>query len=177
MERLDSAATGLIEQEVRGRLPEDMVDSVAVLQYGDDPSVEPGQVVVQVTIAAGPEGGEDPLETFHRGHRDAIRELQRDICQRWPQATRFKMVTGQGDDRKFIWRAAPSDEPPGGDLTPVMARLGPADLETLDTLITAGFAANRAQAVRWALARIRDRPAYAELRERAKEIETLKSQF
>jgi hypothetical protein len=177
MERLDSAATGLIEQEVRGRFPEDMVDSVAVLQYGDDPSVEPGQVVVQVTIAAGPEGGEDPLETFHRAHRDAIRELQRDICQRWPVATRFKMVTGQGDGRKFIWRAAPSDEPPGGDLTPVMARLGPADLETLDTLITAGFAANRAQAVRWALARIRDRPAYAELRERAKEIETLKSQF
>jgi hypothetical protein len=177
MERLDSAAAGLIEQEVRGHFPEDLVDSVAVLQYGDDPAVEPGQVVVEVTIAAGPEGGEDPLETFHRDHRDAIRELQRDICQRWPQATRFKMVTGQGDGRKFIWRAAAPDEPPGGDLTPVMARLGPADLETLDTLITAGFAANRAQAVRWTLARIRERPAYAELRERAKEIETLKSQF
>ena len=80
MERLDSATAGLIEQEVRGRFPEDMVDSVAVLQYGDDPAVEPGQVVVEVTIAAGPEGGEDPLETFHRAHRDAIRELQRDIC-------------------------------------------------------------------------------------------------
>ena len=65
MERLDSAAAGLIEQEVRGHFPEDMVDSVAVLQYGDDPAVEPGQVVVEVTIAAGPEGGEDPLETFH----------------------------------------------------------------------------------------------------------------
>ena len=75
-----------------------------------------------------------------------------------------------------MWRAPVSDEPPG-ELTPVMARLGPADLETLDTLITAGFAANRAQAVRWALTRIRERPAYAELRERAKEIENLKSQF
>jgi hypothetical protein len=32
------------------------------------------------------------------------------------------------------------------DLTPVMARLGPADLETLDTLITTGIAANRAAA-------------------------------
>jgi hypothetical protein len=29
-----------------------------------------------------------------------------------------------------------------------MARLGPADLETLDTLITAGIAGNRADAVR-----------------------------
>jgi len=58
-----------------------------------------------------------------------------------------------------------------------MARLGPADLETLDTLIAVGFAANRAQAVRWALARIRERPAYAQLRDRAREIEELKSQF
>ena len=33
----------------------------------------------------------------------------------------------------------------GGDLTPVMARLGPVDLETLDALITAGIAASRAR--------------------------------
>jgi hypothetical protein len=176
MERLDTATTDQIEQEVKGRFPAGAVDSVAVLQYGDDPAVEPGQAVVQVTVAAGPEAGEDQLETFHRANRDALRDLHRDICRRWPQATRFKFVTGEGEGRKFIWRAPVPDEPPG-DLTPVMARLGPADLETLDTLITAGFAANRAQAVRWALARIRERPAYAELRERAKEIENLKSQF
>ena len=176
MERLDSDTIGLIEQEVRGHFPEGTVDSVAVLQYGDDPAVEPGQAIVQVTVAAEPEGGEDQLETFHRANRDAIRDVHRDICQRWPQATRFKFVTSDGEGRKFMWRAPVPDEPPG-DLTPVMARLGPADLETLDTLITAGFAANRAQAVRWALARIRERPAYAELRERAKEIESLRSQF
>ena len=58
-----------------------------------------------------------------------------------------------------------------------MARLGQTDLETLDTLITAGIAPNRAQAVRRALARIRERPAYAQLRDRAREIEDLKSQF
>ena len=180
MERLDSAATDLIEQEVRGHFPAGVVDSVAVLQYGDDPAVEPGQAVIQLTVgsAAGAEGGEgEPLEAFHRVHRDAIRQLQLDICQRWPQANRFKIVTGEGEGRKFIWRAPVPGEPKDGDLTPVMARLGPADLETLDTLITAGFAANRAQAVRWALARIRERPAYAELRERAREIENLKSQF
>lgn len=58
-----------------------------------------------------------------------------------------------------------------------MARLGPADLETVDTLITAGIAANLAEAVRWALARIRERPAYTRLRARAREIEELKAQF
>ena len=64
-----------------------------------------------------------------------------------------------------------------GDLTPVMARLGPVDLETLDTLITAGIAANRAEAVRWALARIRERPAYAQLLDRVREIDEIKAQF
>jgi Arc/MetJ-type ribon-helix-helix transcriptional regulator len=58
-----------------------------------------------------------------------------------------------------------------------MARLGPIDLETLDTLITAGIASNRADAVRWTLARIRERPAYERLRARAQEIEELKAQF
>ena len=58
-----------------------------------------------------------------------------------------------------------------------MARLGAEDLETLDTLITVGIATSRADAVRWALARIRERPAYDQLRARTREIEELKSQF
>ena len=62
-------------------------------------------------------------------------------------------------------------------LVPIMARLGPADLETVDTLITAGIASSRAEAVRWALARIRERPAYTKLRGRAREIEALKAEF
>ena len=179
MEPLDQAASELIEQEVRGHFPEGALLSVAVLQYGDDPSVEPGQVLIKMTVAGEPAGDESPLEPFHLAHRDALRQLQRDTQQRWPQVTRFQLVSGQDQDQgpnMFILRPLGQDEPPG-DLTPVMARLGPADLETLDTLITAGFAANRAQAVRWALARIRERPAYAELRERAKEIENLRSQF
>jgi hypothetical protein len=175
MEGLDSATVGLIEQEVRGRFPDGALDSVAVLQYGDDPSVEPGEVVIQITV--GSEGTDDPLMPFHQAHADTLKQLQRDIPRRWPQANRFKLTTGDRPDRKFMLRLPAPDEPSGGDLTPVMARLGPADLETLDTLIAAGFAANRAQAVRWALARIRERPAYAQLRERAKEIEDLKAQF
>ena len=67
--------------------------------------------------------------------------------------------------------------PADGPLVPVMARLGPADLETVDTLITAGIATNRADAVRWALARIRERPAYAQLVQKTREITDLKAQF
>jgi Arc/MetJ-type ribon-helix-helix transcriptional regulator len=83
------------------------------------------------------------------------------------------MVLGEGRSRSSLEARALE----GGELTPVMARLGPTDLETLDALITAGIAASRAEAVRWALARIRERPAYAQLRERAREIERLKTEF
>ena len=180
MERLDEATADLIGQDIKERFSAGSVDSVAVLQYGDDPAVEPGQIVVQVNVdlAASAEGDEDALDAFHRANRDAIGRLQRDIPQRWPQVTRFKLVTTPSDGRqRMMMLRVPAPDESKSDLTPVMARLGLADLETLDTLIAAGFAANRAQAVRWALARIRERPAYASLREHAKQIETLKSQF
>jgi hypothetical protein len=65
----------------------------------------------------------------------------------------------------------------GGDLTAVMAGLGPVDLQTLDALITAGPAANRTEAIRWVLARIRERPAFTKLIERVRELDELKAQF
>jgi len=178
MDRLDQAATGLIEQDIKGRFPDDAGVSVAVLQYGDDPVVEPGQITVRLTIEppAAAEGDEHPMEAFHRTYRETIEQLRRDISQRFPDVSRFEMRSGEKPTRRFMVRLHAPDEP-ASDLTPVMARLGPDDLETLDTLITAGIAPNRAQAVRWALARIRERPAYAQLRDRAREIEALKAQF
>ena len=58
----------------------------------------------------------------------------------------------------------------------MMAGLGPADLEALDALITAGIAASRAEAVHWALARIRERPAMPSCVS-GPEIERLKTEF
>ena len=63
------------------------------------------------------------------------------------------------------------------ELTPVMTRLGPADLATVDTLITAGIAGSRAEVLRWALGRIRENPAYAQLQNRVREISELKTRF
>jgi hypothetical protein len=62
-------------------------------------------------------------------------------------------------------------------ITPVMVRLKAAELDIVDTLITAGIANNRAEALRWALARVSERPAYARLREHTREIEALKNEF
>jgi hypothetical protein len=62
---------------------------------------------------------------------------------------RFELITGQDEDHKRLMvLRMPAPDESKGDLTPVMVRLGSADLETLDTLITAGFAANRAYVVR-----------------------------
>ncbi len=173
---MNRATADHIEREVLGRFPDGTLRSVQVLQYGEDPAIEPGEVGIRLTIEAKAEPEEDGemLDAFMGTHRAVLKGLRRDIRQLSPETKRVEFVSGADGKKKFLMRLG-EDEP--GELTPVMARLGPGDLETLDTLIAAGFAANRAQAVRWALARIRERPAYAQLRDRAREIEELKSQF
>jgi len=56
-------------------------------------------------------------------------------------------------------------------------RAGRVVIHTLDSLITAGIVSNRAEGIRWALARIRERPAYTQLREHIGKIDELKAQF
>jgi hypothetical protein len=55
--------------------------------------------------------------------------------------------------------------------------LGRSGLETVDTLIMAGIADTRADAISWALARIRERPAHERLREHVREIDRLRKDF
>ena len=176
-----------LDRMVRKHFPGDGVRRVSVLQYGDDPGVEPGELLVRVFIVAsgGPEERRQALEDFERRHSSALTEVRRDLNM-IREIGPIEIVAGDEGDSKDLqprMRMGPRALTLEGDglgappLVPVMARLGPADLETVDTLITAGIAANRAEAVRWALARIRERPAYTRLRERAREIEELKAQF
>ena len=189
---MDRAAVDETERQltelVRARFPGDVM-RVALLQHGDDPVVEPGELMIRVLIrvpeeAEGAEAGEHALKAFHQAHRDAFREFRRELEERLPEVRRVEITAEDAVDKPrsgpvmMMRLDGPSMRDRGaGDLTPVMARLGPVDLETLDTLITAGIAANRAEAVRWALARIRERPAYAQLLERVREIDELKAQF
>jgi len=176
------------DQLVRERFPGAAVQRVAVLQHGDAPEVEPGELRAQVYIEAeghGQEARREALERFHQAHHEAVRELRRELDQ-FPEAGPLEIIVA-GEDEQDRGQRGPRimlgrrhgalGEAVGGQLVPVMARLGPSDLETVDTLITAGIAGNRAEAVRWALARIRERPAYAQLKERAREIGELKEQF
>ncbi len=186
---MDQAAIDHIEQQINGEVKKRFpgaVRRVAVLQYGDDPVIEPGNLLVRVIIEAPEEreGQQEALAAFEKAHGPALKHFQHDLSAQLPEVGRLefrtgdtghgpRLVLGEGRSRGSLEARALE----GGELTPVMARLGPADLETLDALITAGIAASRAEAVRWALARIRERPAYAQLRERAGEIERLKTEF
>jgi hypothetical protein len=174
----------LIEDDIRARFPGGGVERVALLQYGDDPVIEPGELAVRVFMAAEGklEERERVLEDFSRAYHRELETLREDLSAKLPEARRLAFLFGPDNSGPSITmnqpgRALAARALTGGELTPVMARLGPTDLETLDTLITAGIAGNRADAVRWALARIRERPAYEQLRAKSREIEELKEQF
>src|SRR5436190_21120206 len=163
----------IIERQVRERFADGAIQQVKLLRYGDDPSVEPGQVILRLIVDSSKpsDGGSDALAAFHGANDEAIRKLAKDLPSLAPGLARLEISDGD----KFFFIIGTGEEKPG-DLTPVMARLGQTDLETLDTLIRAGMATSRAEAVRWALARIRERPAYAQLNERIREIDDLKAQ-
>jgi len=179
---MDPAAIEHIQQQIQdmvtARFPGTPVVRTEVLQYGDDPVIEPDELLVRVILEseAGREGQEHAVRAFEAAQGPAIREFHRALSATLPAAGRleFRAAGDTGDGPRMVLSTGPrgalGDQAlAGGELTPVM--------ETVDALITAGIASSRAEAVRWALARIRDRPAYAQLRERAREIERLKTEF
>ena len=181
---LDRAVQGRLQTEldalVKEFFPDGEVQRVALLQCGDDPWVEPGDLLVRVFIE---EAEEDPsLKAWERDHEATCRELHRELAEKVPGAGYLEFWFGgdtghQGQSRQRL--RSPPDNPARRerDLTVVDVRLGPVDREMLDTLITAGIAASRAEAISWVLDRIRERPAYARLSERARELDELKARF
>lgn len=185
----------LFEEEVRARLAGAPIDSVELQRYGDAPEIEPGELLGKIFIAL-PEGADatdmearrEAGVAFSRAHREALAALRRTLGATSsgmgvqdvnfpgtaPASSRGPVLHMKMKADGALGRLAQGSDQPA---TAVMARLGQEDLETLDTLIAAGIAGNRAEGVRWALARIRERPAYEQLRSRAREIEELKAQF
>ena len=187
---MDQTVTDRIEERLKSAFPEGAIERVQVLEYGDDPKVEPGETAVRAFIArAGrPEGEAADKETvtaFEESNRPVLKKLHDDLPRfiGWieflpdqpagaprPHSLPVLKIAGRGV-------RARTPEEVSEELTPVMTRLGPADLTTVDTLITAGIANSRAEVLRWAVGRIREHPAYAQLQERVHEIDQLKAQF
>jgi hypothetical protein len=168
---MENAVTERIEQQVRSAFPDGAIARVQVLQYGDDPEVEPGQTAIRVFFdwPGRPDGEKADPKTVHAfvvansAALDVLRdELPRSI--RWVEF-RPESPAGAASPHGLSYRitdrgqrAAARDDVPE-DFTPVMTRLGPADLATLDGLITAGIVNSRAEGVRWAIGRLREHPA------------------
>jgi hypothetical protein len=171
-----------IGEQVRSAFPQGTIQQVDVLEYGDDPEIEPGQTAVRIFIDQAPprpdaEPAHETLHRFVQANREAVRKLRREQPSiGWIE---FRLG-GEQLTAEHGPRIRTREDTPGeaaAELTSVMTRLGPEDLATVDTLITAGIANSRAEVLRWTLGRIREHPAYAQIQERVREISELKAQF
>jgi hypothetical protein len=168
---MENAVTERIEQQVRSAFPDSAIARVQVLQYGDDPEVEPGQTAMRVFFdwpgrSDGNNANPQTVHAFVVANSAALDVLHDELPNviRWVEF-RPESPAGAASPHGLSYRitdrgrraAAPDDVPEG--FTPVMTRLGPADLATLDSLITAGIVNSRAEGVRWAVGRLREHPA------------------
>ena len=181
--------TTRVEKHVRSVFPDGVISRVQVLEYGDDPAVEPGDVAVRVFLPRpdqpeGEEADEEILGSFEKANRERLKKLN-DELPRVIAWVEFQPDSPDGAEKPRrhvlkIGRGGRSSKPldeASEELTPVMTRLGPADLATVDTLITAGIAGSRAEVLRWAVGRIRENQAYAQIQDRVREINELKARF
>jgi len=186
----DKAATGRLERQIRRLFPDGTFTRIEVLQYGDDPRVEPGDIAIRAFVPrgdqpAGQREDEQVLDAFQDAHRATI-EKMRDHLPRflgWIEFHPDHPDQADGQQRGPVVRLqsgggrASALDTGAEELVSVMTRLGAADLAVVDTLITAGIASSRAEALRWTVGRIRENPAYEQLQQRVNEINELKTQF
>ncbi len=124
---LDQLQTRLDEQ-VKEHFPDGGVQRIALLQHGDEPSVEPGDLLARVFIDEAEE--DPPLPAWHRDHETMIRELQHELAERLPGASHLEFWFGENGRQG---KTGPPHPTRGEqDLTPAHIGLEAADLEMLD---------------------------------------------
>ena len=141
---LDQLQTRLDEQ-VKEHFPDGGVQRVALLQHGDDPAVEPGDLLARVYIEEAEE--DPPLPAWHRDHETMIGELQHELAEQLPAPATSSSGSARTAAKAKSGPVGPARRPARSkqDLTPAHIRLGPAELQMLDALITTGTAASRGE--------------------------------
>jgi hypothetical protein len=178
-DRMDKALADSVLAQFRSAFPDGAFTQINVLGYGDDPDVEPGETAIRAFVdrvgrpAETFEDDEEVMRAFEDAHRQAITGLHRD--GRLPSIAWIQLIPDTPDRRApgaVLWgfpsmffgmRSDVTDAAPG--FASVHIRLGPADLATVDAVIAAGLASSRAEVVRWAIGRIREDPAYAQIQQ------------
>lgn len=182
---MDQAIRNRIQHELENeakKLFPGAVRRAVLLQHDDDPVIEPGEMLLRLILTQAPGEGRELPKPAALLKASAMRQFRQVLSRRLPEVQRievlFEDASGHPLKGHILSKAIDVEAVFGAGLfTPVMVRLRAPELEIVDTLISAGIAANRAEAIRWALARISERPAYAQLREHTRDIERLKTEF
>ena len=162
---------------------------VELLQHDAVPMIEPGQLMPRLVFAdplrsraenPDPRKAAKAARTFKLAVAPGLNQFRGHLLERWPEIRYLEVMTeddsGQQVDStvRFVEDGREASD---GEFTHVMVRLRTPELDIVDTLIAAGIASNRAEAIRWALTRIPERTAYEQLRQHTRDIERLKSEF
>jgi hypothetical protein len=188
---VDKAISDSVAAQLRSPFPEGTFTQVDVLEYGDDPSVEPGEIAIRAFVdrAGHPaetfQDDEKVMRAFEEANSQVITKLHRDgelpsiawvhlipdtAERRAPGAVLWGFPSTFLGMRSDVTACTP-------EFTDVRTRLAPADLAAVDALISAGIASSRAEVMRWAIGRIRENPAYTQIQGKVRDISVLKAQL
>ena len=81
---MEKTATDRIEEQVRSVFPDDTIARVQVLEYGDDPEVEPGETAIRVFISRagqpeGKEADEEIVKAFEKANHAVIKKAREQL--------------------------------------------------------------------------------------------------
>ena len=98
MERAEQAMVErVINHEMQERFSAGAVQRAVLLQHGDDPAIEPGQLLVRVFVEASDEPGLTAWQSAHQGGIDAIR---RELSLRLPAARLLEFTSSTSPARR-----------------------------------------------------------------------------
>ena len=78
----------VVNHELKERFGQGTIERAVLLQHGDDPAIEPGQLMVRVFVPApgGPEDYEQVLAAWQDANRAGMEEIRRELSLRLPSA-------------------------------------------------------------------------------------------
>jgi hypothetical protein len=168
---VDKALSDSLRQRLLSAFPEGTFARVDVLGHGDDPAVEPGDTAIRVfvNLAGRPEEDWDSRDTLHEwaeANSEGIDKIHDGLLPSiaWidfmPGTPERLAMPARPNWGGMSWLGKPPDPMESSpEFARVATLLGPADRATIDALIVAGVVASRAEALRWAVGRLREHPA------------------
>jgi len=108
MERAEQAMVErVINHEMQERFSAGAVQRAVLLQHGDDPAIEPGQLLVRVFVEASDEPG---LTAWQSAHQEGIDAIRRELSLRLPAARLLEFtIDSTGDQRGAPRISVPDD--------------------------------------------------------------------